>query len=185
MSGFARAAAMACALSGLALAVSVPAWAQGEDDLSTLLAPAHPAPAAPLIMPAPPRASDLVPVPLPGHSGMRFFVDEASIRRAEVSHLRYTLVARSPAGVDNVSYEEIDCLNENWRINALWNDSARRWDRVSAPSWIGVDVGGGGNLHAVLDTQYFCRDGGVDGTVPDVIRRLRLGLRGGGEGVLP
>lgn len=159
--------------------------AQGADDPSALLAPVGKVAQAPQVMPPAPQVADLVQIPFPASTSMRFYVDLASLRRPDANHVRYTLVARSASGVDNVSYEEFDCPNEDWRLNAIWNDGARRWDAVAAPSWTGVDVGGGGNLHAVLDTQYFCKDGAVDGDVPTLSRRLRAGLRGNGEGVAP
>ena len=178
-----RVRALAWLLPVLCLGAVGVVRAQDAEDPSVVLAPVRKVAPAPMVLPAPPRDADLVQIPFPTNPSMRFYVDLASLRRPDADHLRYTLVARSASGVDNVSYEEFDCPNENWRMNALWNDGAHRWDAVAAPSWIGVDVGGGGNLHAVLDTQYFCKDGSVDGDLRALSRRLRAGLHGNGEGV--
>ncbi len=169
---------MASILLGAFVTVGGAARAQDADDPAILLGPVQKVVRAPFVMPPPPRKADLVQVPFPGSASMRFYVDLASLRRPDANHLRYTLVARSASGVDNVNSEEFNCSDETWRLNALWNDGARRWDPVPPASWIGVDVGGGGNLHAVLDTQYFCKDFSVNGDIPAIERRLRAGLHG-------
>jgi hypothetical protein len=80
--------------------------------------------------------------------GFRFFIDEASLA-VDDGIVRYALVARSPGGVDNVSYEGMRCSTGEVRIYALgrdgaWSRSPGAW-RASVQRW-----------HDTLYRDYFC-----------------------------
>lgn len=73
----------------------------------------------------------------------RFFIDSASLNVGADEVVRYTLVARSPQGVENVSYEGIHCrsgrtkayavghADGQWRtVNQDWADVQKLWTRV-------------------------------------------------------
>jgi len=104
------------------------------------LAAAACAPVAPLqddALPPPPREADLVEVEA-APSGMRFFVDAASIGLGE-DVVRYTLVARSAAGAENISHEAIRCSSAEVRVHAVgregqWIRSTGGWRPIRADS---------------------------------------------------
>jgi hypothetical protein len=64
--------------------------------------------------------------------------------------VRYVLVARSPSGVENVSYEGLRCAGVEFRRyafgrpDATWHASPGPWQPLSRP-W-----------HQVLHRDYFC-----------------------------
>ncbi len=149
------------------------AHAQDAQGLAGLLPPA-PKPAAPLQLPAAPRAETLLHVPLPTEGEMRFYIDPASVRRIDARQLRYTLVARSRQGADNIDYETFDCARAAWKVEALWQGG--RWVEQHGSDWLMVDPGLTG-VHGALYSGYLCADNAVDGDAAAVVARLRRGMR--------
>jgi CNP1-like family len=80
-------------------------------------------------------------------SEFRFFIDAASLSVAD-GLVRYVLIARSPAGVENVTYEGLRCSNGEVRLYALgreggWRGEPGAWR--SPLAW-----------HRELRREYFC-----------------------------
>ena len=165
---------------GLALAAltlgAAAAAAQDAPDAQGLagLLPPSPKPAAALQLPAAPRPDALLRVPMVADSEMRFFIDAASVRRIDARQLRYTLVARSRQGADNVDYETFDCGRAAWKVEALWQGG--RWVEQPGSEWLAVDHGLAG-VHGTLYMDYLCADDEVDGDAAAVVARLRRGIR--------
>jgi hypothetical protein len=68
--------------------------------------------------------------------------------------VRYTLVARSPNGVDNVSYEGLRCQSGKYKVYATgrsdgkWTPRTMEWEEIplrTVQRW-----------HLVLRRSYFC-----------------------------
>jgi hypothetical protein len=57
-----------------------------------------------------PMEEDLQPFNIEGRSDNSFFVDRRSVSADEDGVVRYTVVVRTLAGVENVSYEGIHCV---------------------------------------------------------------------------
>ena len=158
----------------LALAAgAATARAQDAQGLAGLL-PSAPKPSAPLQLPASPRAAALLSVPVPAESEMRFYIDSASVRRIDTRQLRYTLVARSRQGADNVDYETFDCSRKAWKVEALWQSG--QWVEQQGSDWLAVDPRLTG-VHGALYSGYLCADDAVDGDAAAIIARLRRGIR--------
>lgn len=96
------------------------------------------------------REEDLLEFEVGRTVSFRFYIDKASISIDADQVVRYTLVARSPRGVENVSYEGIHCTSGRtrgyavgqpgggWRpVNQDWAEVQKLWTRV-------------------LRTDYFC-----------------------------
>ena len=104
-----------------------------------------------------PRAGDLVPVDVPGPSGVRFFVDPTTLSVGRDHVVRYVLVGRSASGVDNVTFEGLRCAPPEFRLYALgrsdgtWGGSAGPWQPRRA-----ADVS---PARRALADDYFCADG--------------------------
>jgi hypothetical protein len=114
-----------------------------------------PAPEEALVLPAYPREADLVAVPLAGPPDeFGFFVDGNSISAGKDGVVRYTLVARSAAGAQNVSYEGMRCASGELRIYAL----GRGGEWVPAEGgWRALRAGSAQRWHVALYREYFCR----------------------------
>ena len=104
-------------------------------------------------LPAYPKAEGLIEFFVSGASSFRFFIDPASVAPGPDGVVRYTLIARSPSGVSNVSYEGIRCNTNSFRVYALGNDG--RWS-VRESEWRDIEPRSVQRWHLELRTQYFC-----------------------------
>jgi hypothetical protein len=117
-----------------------------------------------------------------GDSDFRFFVDPESVSVAEDRIVRYVLVARSPGGAENITFEGIRCPSD-YRIYAVgrpdgtWSGRPSEWRPIVRDPRVS---------QATLARQYFCpgrsaivtneegrkavRAGGHPGVFPDSAR---------------
>ncbi len=121
-------------------------------------------------LPAFPKPENLIEVRLFGASSQRWFIDAASLVAGE-GGVRYTLVARSSTGAENISYEGIRCGARQYRLYALgqrdgtWKRVEGEW-RDNEPMW-----------SRVLRREFFCA-----GDVPIMTAEEGLdALRSGGQ----
>ncbi|HET9350328.1 MAG TPA: CNP1-like family protein [Burkholderiales bacterium] len=107
-----------------------------------------------LSLPAYPRDRDLIEFSASPTSDFRYFVDGSSINVGSDGIVRYTLVARSSAGVENVSYEGMRCTTGELRVYALGRE--RGWS-ITQSTWRPMQPGSMQAWHRVLYREYFCR----------------------------
>lgn len=99
-----------------------------------------------------PKEQDLVAYPVASRADYRFLVDRRSIS-VDGGIVRYTLVVRSPSGVDNVSFEALNCREREFRsysrgaAGAKWINRATEWRRVEP---------GAHPAQFVLHREYLC-----------------------------
>lgn len=127
-------------------------------------------------LPAYPTEADLVGFFVSAANDFDFFIDAKSIS-IDGSIIRYTLVARSPEGVGNVSYEAIRCSSDEYRIYAIGH-ADRTWSRRRTP-WRPITPKSVQRWRYALLRDYFCPGGApiltVDGGI-DALRRGRHSL---------
>lgn len=105
-------------------------------------------------LPAFPVQENLIEFPVSAASSFRFFVDAASVSVGQDRVVRYTLVARSGAGAENISFEGIRCANATYRIYATGH-ADRTWS--SRPTeWRSIDPKGVARWHLALRREFFC-----------------------------
>jgi hypothetical protein len=105
--------------------------------------------------PAFPRKKSLVEIAARGATDFRFYVDGATLGVSD-GVVRYVLVARSPEGVENVSFEAIRCATAEYRVYALgraggtWGGRVSEWRPMAErpQPW-----------HTALQRDYFCPQG--------------------------
>jgi hypothetical protein len=123
-------------------------------------------------LPPYPRRENLIEFFVSSASDFRFFVDRASISVRD-RIVRYTLVARSPNGVDNVSYEGINCPAGEYQVYALgrsdstWLSSPGAWREIAPRSvqrW-----------HNALYREFFCPNRVAITDAAEGIRALEQG----------
>lgn len=148
------------AASLLAAAVAIvwmPAWAQ-VDSIDRSYVPDEKvdptADAEPVRVPAFPKAEDLVGFFVSEANAFKFFIDAKSIAIGADGVVRYTLVARSPDGVDNVSYEGIRCRTESYRIYATGHADGS-WSKRIGP-WRRIEPRTVSRWRNALLRDYFC-----------------------------
>jgi len=123
-------------------------------------------------LPAYPKEEDLVGFFVSSANDFDFFVDGKSLK-IEGGIIRYTLVARSPAGVGNVSYEAIRCESSEYRIYAIGH-ADQTWAQRTTPWRVITPTGVQRWRHALL-RDYFCPGGAPILTVGEGIEALEQG----------
>jgi hypothetical protein len=103
-------------------------------------------------LPAAPKADKLIEFQPTAATSFRFFVDPDSLS-VEGGVVRYTLVARSPSGYENVSYEGMRCKANSVRVYAYAHGGA--WARARS-DWKPIEPRGVQRWHNELRSRYFC-----------------------------
>ncbi len=126
-----------------------------------------------VLLPPYPQGANLLEFAVSSAGTFRFFVDPASLSVSPDGVIRYTLLARSPSGVDNVTYEGIRCIVSEFRIYAIghgdggWSRRERPWQRIETKSvkrW-----------HHALEREYFCPQGIPIASAAEGVDALRRG----------
>jgi hypothetical protein len=120
-----------------------------------------------------PRSENLIEFSVSMQSSFRFYIDSASISLAPDGVVRYTLVARSPAGVANVSYEGIRCATKSYRVYAIGSDG--RWLPGRQEDWRDIEARSIQRWHNALYFDYFCPRRQPVKAVAEAVQALRQG----------
>ena len=120
--------------------------------------------------PAPPRTQTLLEFGLISRGDFRFFIDGATLNPGKDGVVRYVLVARSPAGAENITYEGMRCATGEVRRYAIgrpdgtWGGKPGAWLPVQAQLW-----------HRELARNFFCRHRQPIDDRDEGVRALREG----------
>lgn len=123
----------------------------------------------------------LPPYPKPGNliefdagpTDFRFFVDAASLSVGDDGVVRYVLVARSPQGTENVSFDGLRCSSGEYKIYAIGR-SDHSWARNRDADWRST-AQRAGRWHRVLANDYFCPGKSPIRTVSEGVEALKSG----------
>jgi CNP1-like family protein len=161
-------AALGVLLGVAACSMSEPTsdWERRNPDLAVMPTEALPKP------PPAPRRENLIEFYVAPTATFRYFVDAASLATFyKQKEVRYVMVARSPDGVDNVTYEALRCPNEH-RILATGNSdgswNVRRGDWQEIPRRTAT-------APAILRAQFFCPHNDPIQSQAEGVNALRLG----------
>ncbi|MGH8764475.1 MAG: CNP1-like family protein [Burkholderiales bacterium] len=100
-------------------------------------------------MPAYPKKEGLVEFRISNPGSFRYFIDTAALSIGADEVVRYTLVVRSNAGVENVSYEGMRCQSSTYKVFAYGNDG--KWSPVRT-DWRETTL----RWEYELRTRYLC-----------------------------
>jgi hypothetical protein len=129
-------------------------------------------------LPAWPANADLIEFQVNNTVSFRFFIDAASLTVGPDHVVRYTLIARSPSGVANVSFEGMRCADALYTVYAYGQDG--KWQR-SAADWRPIEFKPTQNWHFELRARYFCPQ--RRGTIFTAAEGIDALKRGGHPGV--
>ncbi len=123
-------------------------------------------------LPPAPQAKNLVSFYVSPLATLSFAIDTASIRVDSDGVVRYTLVATSPQGARNVSYEGIRCQTFENKLYAFGQPDG---------SWVSSRHGRWKTIHGyapnrpqdALAKDYFCRELTIAGSAEDIVQRIR------------
>lgn len=104
-------------------------------------------------LPAAPKPENLIEFFPTSATSFRFFIDAASLS-VDDGLIRYTLIARSSSGYDNVSYEGMRCRVNQLRVYARLNGGT--WSRETGSEWKPIEPRTVQRWHNDLRDRYFC-----------------------------
>jgi len=124
-------------------------------------------------IPTPPnQRGELIEFSVGPTTDFRFFIDAQSLSVDNEGVVRYVLVARSPDGVENVTFEGLKCETDEVRIYALGRDGA--W--TGRPGdWRKIDARSATRWHYELSRNFFCPQRDPIASAKEGIRALREG----------
>jgi CNP1-like family protein len=111
-------------------------------------------------LPAYPAEENLLGFYVAPTTQFEFFVDSKSISVGKDGVIRYTLVARSPSGAQNVSYEGIRCESRERRLYAFGR-SDKTWAQARSADWVRIPSRSTfpNSQQAALADEFLCRLG--------------------------
>jgi hypothetical protein len=102
-----------------------------------------------------PRDSDLVEFKLDAPSPFRYFIDGRNLRIGKDEVVRYTLVAESPSGARNVSFEGLRCTaNGAYQTYAYGANGS--FQVLPETDWLKIAGLPGDALHKELHKHFLC-----------------------------
>lgn len=149
-----------------AAALNGGAWAQANNQFSPDFKPENlyrgPADSAgdwqesDLKLPAYPKPENLIEYEVISVRSFRFFVDADSIAPGRDGIVRYTLVARSGSGTENVSFNGFRCRNGEQKVYATGRTSDKSWSTLRDSQWKVVEGKSIMRQNLALMRDFFC-----------------------------
>ena len=128
-----------------------------------------------LKLPPLPKPENLLQFEPSAASSNQYYIDAASILIGDDGAVRYTLVIRSPSGVDNISYEGIRCDTIEQKYYAFGRRDGT-WSPNRSGVWRLIEYKELHRQHGVLYSSYFCPDGSPILSAKDAINRFKYGV---------
>ena len=105
-------------------------------------------------LPRYPKKEDLVEFYVSAATDFKYYIDKSTLSVSPRSkEVRYVMVARSPSGAENVSYEAIRCPSE-YRVLAVGRSDGTWTDRPA--EWREMTKGSSLSWPYALSRNYFC-----------------------------
>lgn len=123
-------------------------------------------------LPAFPKSENLIRAQIGVEATFSFFIDQASIDVGRDGVIRYSVVARSQAGAENVSFEGIRCSTRERKVYAFGRPD-KSWAQARNPTWASVSSARLNPYHADLADRYFCPQRAPVFDAASAIRNLR------------
>jgi len=123
-------------------------------------------------LPPYPANDRLAPFFVSSASEFKFFIDRASLSVDADRIVRYTLVARSASGAENVSYEGMNCQSGEYIVYAVGVQGS--W--IARPAeWRPIEPRSVQRWHNALQKEYFCPNNVPIYSAEEGLRALALG----------
>ncbi|MHB8697069.1 MAG: CNP1-like family protein [Sulfuricaulis sp.] len=127
---------------------------------------------AQVVIPAYPKDSDLLRVPLSANDRLKVYIDLKSISLASDRVSRFSYVVESPAGARSVFYDGFRCETRQYKTYAT-GTSLGSFDPVVKPQWRTMLRSEINTFRYQLDRYYVCNDNGGARTPEDFVHQLR------------
>ena len=126
-------------------------------------------------LPPAPRDADLIAFNVSGASQYRFAIDGYTLTIGSDGVYRYVLVATSPQGSRNVTYEGIRCETGEKKLYATGQPDGT-WVRSRSAAWTPIEEVGNNRQQAALMKEYFCLQSYPTRSVREILVRLNQHL---------
>lgn len=123
-------------------------------------------------LPDPPKTENLIPFSVSKISTLGFAIDSKSLTVTPDGVVRYTLVAKSASGAENVSYEGIRCQSSEVKLYAFGHKDGT-WGSSRHDKWDHIVDNKINRQHAALAKVYFCDGKTVVGSAQEILDRMR------------
>lgn len=127
-------------------------------------------------LPPYPKQENLLPFFVSATTVNKFFVDAASISAGEDGVVRYSLVIKSPAGAENVSFEGVRCASRERKLYAFGRKEGA-WSKARLAKWEPINYKERNRQHHMLYDDFFCPDGIIVKNPQEAIDLLKNGYR--------
>ena len=125
-------------------------------------------------LPQYPKPENYLPFQVSATTPFGFFVDAKSISVGADGVVRYTVIAKSPDGVLNISFEGMRCADGEFRVYAF-GKSDNTWFKPRDSKWKPIRSESRNAQRAVLYSDYFCAVTGNIASAEDGVRALKSG----------
>jgi hypothetical protein len=125
-------------------------------------------------LPEYPKPENYLPLEVSETTSFHFFVDAKSISVGKDGVVRYSLIAKSPEGALNISYEGIRCSERQFRVYASGRPD-NTWFESRASRWQPIPAETRNAQRSVLYRNFFCPPGGIIHTPEEGVQALRRG----------
>jgi hypothetical protein len=123
-------------------------------------------------LPPYPANDRLQPFFVSSASSFKFFIDKASLLVGADRIIRYTLVARSPSGAENITYEGINCQAGEYIIYAVGVNG--EW--IARPAeWRPIEPRSVQRWHNALQREFFCPNNVAIWSAEEGLHALAIG----------
>jgi hypothetical protein len=156
-------------LSGIALQAGAQSGSQFEEDFDD---PNKPWEEMAIQLPGPPRDADLLPFSVSATATQRFAIDSKALTVGADGVVRYTMVAISPSGARNITYEGIRCAAFEKKLYAFGRADGA-WSRSRRDKWEPIVRNAANRQQATLALDYLCDGKTVAGTATTMLERIR------------
>ena len=123
-------------------------------------------------LPPYPANDRLAPFFVTSANSFKFFIDRGSLRVGADRIIRYTLVARSSSGAENVTFEGMNCQAGEYIIYAVGVNG--EW--IARPAeWRAIEPRSVQRWHNALQREFFCPNNVAIYSAEEGLRALALG----------
>ncbi len=127
------------------------------------------------VLPPYPSDANLIEVQIEGPKSFKFFLDAQSIAVYDDAVVRYTLVARSPSGSDNVTFEGMRCETGEYKSYAF-GSTERTWTQSRNAEWYPIRDLDRNKIRHSLYRFYVCPYGVPQRDASRVVAALKRGI---------
>ena len=125
-------------------------------------------------LPEYPKTKNFLPLRVSATTPFDFYVDANSVGVGTDGVVRYSLIAKSPDGTLNVSFEGMRCTKRKFRVYAFGRPD-NTWSEARISPWQAMPADPRNAQRAVLFRDFFCPGGRIIDTPEEGVQALRSG----------